>query len=59
MEQNFVESQILELKREYSDGIRKTVIAFANTDGGKLIVGIDDDGTVVGLDNPYDGMYIS
>ena len=56
MEQNFVESQVLELKREYSDGIRKTVIAFANTDGGKLIVGVDDDGTVVGLDNPHDDM---
>ena len=56
MEQNFVESQILELKREYSDGIRKTVIAFANTDGGKLIVGVDDDGTVVGLSNTHDDM---
>ena len=56
MIEKFVESQILEFKREYSDGIRKTVIAFANTDGGKLILGIDDDGTVVGLDNPHDNM---
>jgi len=56
MELNFVESQVLEFKREHSDGIRKTVIAFANTDGGKLIVGVNDDGTIVGLDNPYDDM---
>jgi len=56
MERKLVESQVLEFKREYSDGIRKTVIAFANTDGGKLIVGIDDDGVVVGLDNPSEDM---
>jgi len=56
MEQNFIESQVLEFKREYSDGIRKTVVAFANTDGGKLIVGVNNDGVVVGLDNPYDDM---
>ena len=30
----------------------KSVVAFANTDGGALIYGIADDDTVVGLDNP-------
>ena len=30
----------------------KSVIAFANTDGGALIYGVADDDTVVGLDNP-------
>jgi len=56
MDQKLIESQTLEFKREYSEGIRKTVIAFANTDGGRLLVGIDDDGKAVGLHNPYDDM---
>jgi ATP-dependent DNA helicase RecG len=30
-----VENQTTEFKREYTDNIKKTVIAFANTDGGK------------------------
>lgn len=30
----------------------KSVCAFANGDGGALIFGVADDGTVVGLDNP-------
>ena len=51
-----IESQVLEFKRIYSDGVRKTVIAFANTDGGKLIIGIDDDGEIVGLENAHEEM---
>jgi len=31
-----VENQTTEFKREYTDNIKKTVIAFANTDGGNL-----------------------
>ena len=31
--------------------IKKEIIAFANCDGGKLYIGVRDDGTVVGLDN--------
>lgn len=38
----------IEYKREYVEDIKKTVIAFANTNGGKLIIGIDDDGKVIG-----------
>lgn len=41
----------LEYKREYTDQIRKAVIAFANTDGGAVLVGVDDDGTVRGVDD--------
>lgn len=32
--------------------IRKEIIAFANCNGGKLYIGVQDDGTVVGLDDP-------
>ena len=51
-----VESQVLEFKRIYSDGVRKTVIAFANTDGGKLMIGVEDDGEIVGLENAHEEM---
>lgn len=45
------ESQTLEFKRDTSslDSILKTVIAFANTVGGILLIGIEDDGTIVGI----------
>ena len=46
-----VESNKLEYKREYTDDIKYTVIAFANTDGGKLYIGIGDDGEAIGLDD--------
>ncbi|MBP7403055.1 MAG: ATP-binding protein, partial [Clostridia bacterium] len=45
------ESRNAELKREYVDDIRKTVIAFANTDGGTLYIGVEDDGIVCGLED--------
>jgi len=38
-----------ELKREYTDDIKKTIIAFANTRGGELLIGVEDDGTVTGV----------
>ena len=43
------ESLKIEFKREYTEEIKKTVIAFANTDGGEIRIGVDDDGTVVGV----------
>jgi ATP-dependent DNA helicase RecG len=46
-----VESSILELKRDLpkNDQIVKTIIGFSNQNGGKLIVGVADDGTIVGV----------
>ena len=38
-----------EFKREYTDEIKKTVIAFANTRGGEVLIGAEDDGTVLGV----------
>lgn len=43
------ENATLEFKRTWSESAKKTVVAFANTDGGTLLVGIDDDSTVCGL----------
>src|SRR5690554_3311717 len=33
--------------------IIKTIAAFANTNGGTLIVGVDDNGQVLGLENDF------
>ena len=44
-----IENSNTEFKREYTDSIRKAVVAFANTDGGCIYIGIEDDGTVVGV----------
>lgn len=40
-----------EFKRIYVKDIVKTVIAFANTSGGKVFIGVDDNGEAIGLDN--------
>lgn len=47
----FQESETVELKEVVVDDIKKEIIAFANCDGGKLYIGVRDDGTVIGLDN--------
>lgn len=45
----FRESETVELKEVVVDDIKKEIIAFANCDGGKLYIGVRDDGTVIGL----------
>ncbi|MCL2671072.1 MAG: putative DNA binding domain-containing protein [Clostridiales bacterium] len=44
-----LESQTVECKREYNDKVNKTLLAFLNTGGGTLYIGIADDGTVCGV----------
>jgi ATP-dependent DNA helicase RecG len=51
-----IENKNTEFKREYVEDMKKTVIAFANTDGGELLIGVDDDGVAVGLDNAQDAL---
>lgn len=48
----YQESETVELKSVVVDDIKKEIIAFANCDGGKLYIGVQDDGTVIGLDDP-------
>jgi predicted HTH transcriptional regulator len=47
------EGQRVEFKKKvnFPDKIIKEVVAFANSNGGKLILGIDDDGTIAGTRN--------
>ena len=47
----FVESEVVELKAEIVGDICKEVIAFANTKGGTLYIGVSNDGSVVGVKN--------
>ena len=46
------ESETVELKAMVVDDIKKEVAAFANCDGGRLYIGVQDDGTVTGLEDP-------
>ena len=48
----FRESENVELKEVFVDDIKKEIIAFANCNGGKLYIGVQDDGIVLGLDDP-------
>ena len=45
------ENKTIEFKREYVDDIKNTIIAFANCDGGTLFIGVNDDGSVCGVDD--------
>jgi ATP-dependent DNA helicase RecG len=45
------ETENIEFKLKVTDDLYKEVIAFANTDGGTIYIGIDDEGNVVGIEN--------
>ena len=48
------EGKTLEFKRDLSSPTKplRTIVAFANSAGGRLVIGVDDDGTVVGVADP-------
>ncbi len=46
------EGMMKEYKRTYTEDVRKAVIAFANTNGGEIWIGVDDDGAVIGVPDP-------
>lgn len=47
-----VENERTEFRIGYADSIPKTVVAFANGLGGSIFIGIDDDGNIVGVEDP-------
>jgi len=49
MKMTLFENITTEFKQEYTADINKTVIAFANTNGGTVYIGITDDGGIVGV----------
>jgi ATP-dependent DNA helicase RecG len=46
-----MESQNVEYKRDWSDEYIKWICGFANSQGGKIYIGISDDGKIYGLSN--------
>ena len=44
----YKESYTVELKRELNADFKKEIIAFANSDGGEIYIGVDDNGKVIG-----------
>ena len=47
----YFEDEHTELKRELIDEIKSEIIAFLNSDGGIIYVGVEDDGSIVGINN--------
>lgn len=46
---SYYEDERTELKRELIDEVKSEMIAFLNSDGGTIYIGVDDDGTVNGF----------
>ncbi|MCI8778823.1 MAG: AAA family ATPase [Bacilli bacterium] len=47
----YKEDEYTELKSILTKEIKKEIVAFANSGGGKIYIGIDDNGNIIGLDN--------
>lgn len=52
----YVESPQLELKEQINTEFKKEIIAFANTDGGEIYVGVARDGSITGIEDPESEM---
>jgi len=52
------ESQTIEFKQIWRDEYLRTICAFANTDGGVLYLGIDDDSNIVGVDIMFNDKFL-
>lgn len=48
----YIESETIELKEIVTEKIKKEIVAFANSNGGVIYVGISDNGEIVGVDSP-------
>lgn len=46
-----IENNVVEFKAEFINDLNKEIIAFANTNGGEIYIGIDDNGKPSGLRN--------
>ena len=47
----FAETEKVELKQKLTDSLTKEIVAFLNTDGGTIYIGVNDDGSVCGVTN--------
>lgn len=44
-------TETVELKEIYTSDLKKEIIAFANTNGGIIYIGVQDSGEIIGVDN--------
>ena len=49
-----IETDVIEFKAAFVNDLNKEVIAFANTNGGEIYIGLDDNGKPCGLNNIND-----
>lgn len=47
----FYETETVELKEIYTSDLKKEIVAFANTNGGIIYIGVQDSGEIIGVDN--------
>ncbi len=47
----FVETSTVELKRVFTPSLKKEIVAFANSEGGTIYIGVEDDGNVIGVED--------
>ena len=50
----YFEDDKTELKRELTDEVKSEILAFLNSDGGTIYLGVGDDGVVYGFDDVKD-----
>ncbi len=46
----YIESETLELKEKYTDSLVRDIVAFLNSEGGDIYIGVSDEGEVIGVD---------
>ena len=46
----WMESEQLECKERYTDSMAREIVSFLNASGGTIVIGVKDDGTLVGVD---------
>lgn len=46
------ETETVELKGNYTPDLKKEIVAFANTNGGTIYLGVQDDGEITGIEHP-------
>ena len=51
-----MERQNVEWKRQWDDRFLRQICGFANSEGGVMKIGIEDDGTIVGVKDPKSDM---
>ena len=53
---DIVESNKIEFKSKYTDQIVREIVSFINADGGKIYIGVEDDGKVIGATKPDESL---